>query len=335
MNLYLDNGYANMGGIIDIPVPFIFCIGGRGTGKTYGALKEIVSRETTFFLMRRLQSHIDIISKPEYSPFKKLNMDLHWNISVETIAKNQAAFYRDEGESPIGYAGALSTISKIRGFDSSDVDIILYDEFVPERHEHTIKNEGAAFLNAYETINRNRELSGGKPVKCLCLGNAENIMNALFVELGLVRKAEQMLRKGQTTSIDSKRGVAIVFLKDSPISKKKKDSALYRLTSGNEFEQMALNNDFVEREYNNVKSLKISELRPIVTVGELTLYNHKVSGMLYASTHSSGSVPVYGTSEQEIIRFRRAYPWIFKMLLDGKIIFEEFLCNALLTKYLS
>ena len=37
--LYLKSGYLNYSEVLDSGVPFIFIVGGRGTGKTYGALK--------------------------------------------------------------------------------------------------------------------------------------------------------------------------------------------------------------------------------------------------------------------------------------------------------
>ena len=40
--LYLDSGYLNAKWVIDLPYPFVFCVGGRGTGKTYGALDTCV-----------------------------------------------------------------------------------------------------------------------------------------------------------------------------------------------------------------------------------------------------------------------------------------------------
>ena len=42
MNLYTADGYADMSAIYNIDVPFIFVIGGRGTGKTYGILKYVL-----------------------------------------------------------------------------------------------------------------------------------------------------------------------------------------------------------------------------------------------------------------------------------------------------
>ena len=85
----------------------------------------------------------------------------------------------------------------------------IFDEFIPERHERPIKNEGAAFLNAYETMNRNRELQGYKPIQTLCLANANDLGNPIFMELGLVSRAMRMQQTGKTMSLLRDRGIGI------------------------------------------------------------------------------------------------------------------------------
>ena len=334
MKLYQDSGYVNIKGIIDLGLPFNFVIGGRGTGKTYTALKTAVEENINFFLMRRTQAQADLINKPEFSPFKTINRDCHWDIQTKTVSKYNSAFYSgEENGNIIGYTGALSTISNIRGFDAQDVKLTIYDEFIPERHERPIKNEGAALLNAYETINRNRELNGEKPLQLLCLANANDLGNPIFMELNIIAKAERMRRKGREISIDKNRGIGIFMLTNSPISTNKRNTALYKLTNGSEFEKMSIDNDFAERNYNNVVVRPLLEYRPVVSVGEITVYAHKNSGKLYVSTHKTGSPPIFGTGGNDLARFRRAYFWIWDEYIRNNIEFEEILCEMLLTKY--
>ena len=66
---------------------------------------------------------------------------------------------------------ALSTFGNLRGVDFSDVDMIFFDEFVPQKNARPIKAEAEAFFNLYETVNRNRELDGRPPVRVLMLSN--------------------------------------------------------------------------------------------------------------------------------------------------------------------
>lgn len=335
MKLYQDNGYINIRGILAENLPFNFVVGGRATGKTYTSLKTTIEDDIKFMFMRRTQAQADLINKPEFSPFKSINRDNHWDISTKPISKYNSGFYNSadsENDTPIGYTCALSTVSNIRGFDAQEVTLLIYDEFIPERHERPIKNEGAAFLNAYETINRNRELSGKAPLQVLCLANANDLSNPIFLELGLVKKAEKMQRKGQEISIDRERGIGIFMLNESPISSQKRNTALYRATRDSEFERMSLNNDF-NSDYSSVVVRPLIEYRPVVAVGEICIYSHKNSNKLYVSTHCTGTPPRYSSGENDLSRFRKAYFWIWTEYMQNNVEFEEILCEILLTKY--
>lgn len=333
MNLYHDSGYFNIENILLKEYPFNFIVGGRGTGKTFGALKYAVESCRKFMFMRRTQSQIDLIAKPEFSPFKSLNDMFGWNITVSPITKYNAGFYMGEDSKLIGYTCALSTVSNLRGFDASDVDLIIFDEFIPERHERPIKNEATALLNAYETINRNRELQGRKPAQLLALANANDLGNAVFLELGLVRIAERMRMKGNELYSNKERGILMAILQGSPISKDKKETALYKLSKGSEFDRMSTENTFELSDYGEVRGQKLSEYKPIVTIGELTIYAHKSNHTYYASTHASGSPVKYGAGETDKARFRRSFGWLWLEYMRNRIIFEEHLCEILFTKY--
>lgn len=341
MNIYQDSGYINIRAVLKMGLPFTFVIGGRATGKTYTSLETAVEDSIIFMFMRRTQAQADLINKKEFSPFKPLNSDHGWNITTKPITKYNSAFYDsiiEEGKEvvqglPKGYTCALSTIANMRGFDASDVELLIYDEFIPERHERPLKNEGMAFLNAYETINRNRELKGRKPLQALCLANANDLANPIFMELNLVRKAEQMRRKGREISVDVSRGIAIILLNDSPISFKKRNTALYKLSQGSEFAEMSIENNFIGEESGIIKSRNLAEYKPIVAVGEICIYSHKSNNRLYVSTHRIGSPPTFGSGEVERKRFQRLYNWIWFEYLANNIEFEEILCEILLTKY--
>jgi hypothetical protein len=336
MKLYLDSGYPDMKMIHALKAIFLLLYGGRGTGKTYGALQLVIDNKIKFMFMRRTQTQADLINKPDFSPFKPLNIDRGWNITTQPVSKYNAAFYDTvDGVAtgaPLGYTCALSTVSNIRGFDASDIDLLIYDEFIPEKHERPLKNEGDAFLNAYETINRNRELKGRPPLKVICLSNSNDLANPIFMTFGLVRKANQMRKNKQEISVDYERGIAMIDMFDSPISKQKKNTALYRATGDNKFSRMALNNEFSGDEMGRIASRPLAEYRPIVAIGEICIYQHKSRREYYVSTHTTGTPPTFGDGDTERARFRRIYSWVWDEYMDNNIEFEEYLCEILLTK---
>lgn len=342
MKIFRDDGYLDMGAIMAEGYPFTLVCGGRGTGKTFTALYETIKDNIRFMLMRRMQTQVDMINKPEFSPFKAHERVFGWHIGLEKIGKSNSAIYHqklcDDGYksvgAPIGYTAALATISNMRGFDASDVKRVIFDEFIPEKHERPIKNEAAAIFNAYETINRNRELSGEKPLQMVFLANSNRLDNPLFMELQLVTRAERMLKTGQHVWTDDKRGIMLVMFADSPISARKADSSLYRLTSGSDFSAMALRNDFNTENTGSVKPRPLREYNPIVKVGEITVYRHKRDGQkIYVSAHKTGSPPEYGTGDVELGRFCRAYSWIWFDYLENRVEFESTMCELLFQNY--
>lgn len=343
MKLYQENGYVDISSIVNRGLPFNFVVGGRGTGKTYNALTYCLDNDVKFIFMRRTQSQCDLISKPQFSPFKTICRDRHISIVTGSISKyNSAFFYEtfedDEGSSkglPIGYTAALSTISNIRGFDASDVDLLIMDEFIPERHERPIKNEFDAFLNAYETINRNRELSGSRPLQALCLSNANDIANPYFIGFNLVQRAVRMMEKNISVWTDTERGIGLYFLQESIISEAKSATALYRASKGSSFAEMSLGNKFVANEFGRIGSKPLREYIPIVSIGELCIYKHKSNGEYYASCHKMGSPPEFSTGDTERKRFQRVYAWLWGQYMSNRIVFEEYLCEVLFNKYFS
>ena len=335
MKIFDTNGYVNVRGILEEGYPFNFLIGGRGTGKTYTTLKVAREDRKKFMLMRRTQSQADLISKPEFSVFKPLNMDLGWNIQVHRISKYNSAFYELDGEleTEIGYTCALSTISNMRGFDASDIELLIYDEFIPEKHERLLKNEADALFNAYETMNRNREIKGIAPIQMVCLANANDITNPVFESLNLIRIADRMQKGNSDRWTDDKRGLQLIMLHRSPISKKKSNTVLYNLTEGSEFASMALDNDFnVDRQH--IRPRPLSEYTPVCTVGELCIYRHKSENRLYCSTHLSGVFNrKFSLSDTDRLHYQRIFRSHWDMYIGSKIDFEDVLSEKLFIKY--
>lgn len=345
MSFYLDTGYFDFRKAAALGYPWTWIIGGRGTGKTFGGLSTSVEDGIPFMLMQRKQSQLDVLNSPAFSPFKKINKVKGWQVIPKAVTKNSAAFYHSRQDqkgktiiegAPLGYTMALSTIGNVRGFDGSDVERMLFDEFIPEKTDRAIRNEAEALVAAYESISRNRELEGRKPLQFFGMANALDLGNCHLIYHGLVRVLEKMERTGQTLYTDDKRGICVINLGDSPISVQKQDTALYRMLGENTaYSQMALGNTFAFEDRDDVRSRPLAEYKPMVTVGEVTVYRHKSREAFYVSPHRSGSPATFGAGETDLARFRRRYGIeLWSALLDHRMEFEDFLSKTLLTKYL-
>ena len=342
MDVYLPNGFLNFKYIIESSIPYWFIVGGRAIGKTFGALYEPLVMGLKIIYMRRTQAQTDLINPQEFSPDKAIMREYpEYKITTETITKYNAAIYRESDEDPdnrvlIGYTAALSTFSNIRGFDASECDILIFDEFCPESHERLIKNEASAFLNCVETISRNRELSGRPPLKVICLSNSNQLGNPLFVELRLVRICEKLRNQGEDLYLNQRRGVAVLMPHDSPISRAKKNTSLYRLAGErSEFGQMALGNEFVSEGFSESRSINIKSLVPLVTVGKVTIYRTKQEGKkYYCSEFRSGNAPQFADNDIDMVRFHNNYAWVRDAYIGNNIVFEDHSAEIYLKKYL-
>lgn len=341
MDVYLENGFLDFKFIYRSKIPFWFVVGGRAIGKTYGSLYDALELGLKIIYLRRTQSQADIVSRPEFSPYKAIMRDHpEYTIITEPITKYNAGIYRigenEDDKYLVGYTAALSTFSSIRGFDASDCDVLVFDEFCPESHERLIKNEAEAFLNCVETISRNRELMGRPPLKVLCLSNSNQLGNPLFVELRLVRVCEKLRNQGEDLYLNQKRGVAVLMPHDSPISKAKQQTSLYKLAGDrSDFSQMAIGNEFVSEGFSESRSMDLKNLIPLVTIGKVTIYKNKGDGKkYYCSEHRTGNAPSFQDNDIDMVRFHNNYSWVRDVYISNKIIFEDHSAEILLKKYL-
>ena len=335
MNYYLDSGYLDMPKIIEQDnSPFIVVMNGRGTGKTFGALQYVIERGVKFILMRRTQTQVELLRTDELSPFKAVNRANNWEITVSPINKYVSGVYRpldEERKELCGYILALSTFSNLRGFDASDVKLIIYDEFIPEPHDRPIKQEGQAFLNCYESINRNRELSGQVPLKVLLLSNTNTMYSPILESLGVLSTVEKMKRHNKEYS-RYKNLVSVYMPVASPISEAKRATVLYQIASNGDFVNMAIDNAFSTGDTEYIGSKPLNEYLPLVSCAGIIIHRHKSADSFYVTENNSGRID-YGQSKTEKIRFSTKYGYLYFKYIKGKITFQNFSCKMFFEWY--
>lgn len=340
MDIIASNGYLNVPGIIDAGYTFNIILSGRGVGKTFGFLKWLRDQaEQTggrFAYMRRLQTQIDLCGKQEFSPFKKLDQVYHTETPVKAISKYSVGFYNADKSKLLGVGVALSTFGSLRGFDGSDITSILYEECIPKQGERRLKEEAAMLWDAYETINRNRELEGQPATRLFCIGNSNNTASDLLVDMNLVSRIERMKEKGIELYTDRKRSLLVIVLGSSSVGERKRRTALYQfLGDDSGYTSAALDNDPDEEWGARNRSRPLQEYRPVVTVGDITVYRHKSRREYYVSSHKSGNPPTYGTGPMDLDRFRVRYRSdLWAAVLNNKVVYERTNAEILLIKYL-
>ena len=329
-DLYTSKGWINPNVIIDNPCPFVLVIGGRGIGKTYGVLSEVYKRRTPFLYMRRTQIQLDSVTVPALSPFNQINKDMGVNVCCEKIGKNTIGFYdgkiQEDGTitpegSVLGVGIALSTFASIRGMSAEKYEVLIFDEVIPERHERPIKEEELAFANALESLNRNRELLGRPPLKVILLSNSNTINSRIIAALGCTNELEKMRRKNQSYK-ELNGDIAIIRYIDSPISERKKNTALYRVIQNNDFQKMSLDNDFAASDFEQVINKPLKEFNPVVSVGNMTVYKHKTNREYYIISGVKSSVR-FSTLPIDIKAFKTQYPHLYGAYIHKRLYFQN------------
>lgn len=321
--------------IINLPVPFIFVIGPRGIGKTYGAIQTLIKRKELFLLMRSTQIQADLIANDEFTPLKEPLEALGKEYSVIPFIRQSKKIVNPNSGDTYCYTGALSTFGNMRGFASLETKAMLYDEFVPQPGERSVKDAGELLFHAYETINRNRELQGQPPVKLICCANSFMLANDVFMTLGIVTLATRMVASKRSVHIDKERGFALIIPYQSRISQQKANTALYRLSQDDIFNGVALENAFVNDIEENIKPQPIREYRLLCTVGEISIYKHKSEKRYYVASHAAGAAKDnYQINRFDLERFKKKYGWLWFEFLSHTIWFEHYPAQVLLEKYL-
>lgn len=344
--------YLNVWDYKDDAFPFQIFTGARGTGKTYSALCGAVgikefndNNGEKFILMRRTQDELESLSDGKAgegaNPFKPINKAYGLNIGLMPIKKKIHGIYNrvkaDDGTDvpsgvPIGYGIALSTIGTVRGVDLQDCSDCIYDEFIPESHVRSMRDEFSAFANAYETINRNRELAGLPALRMWLLSNANRIDNDIFTGLGIVADIEKMLKAGKHHKYYKDRGLAVHIMPPSAdFIEEKSKTALYKLTKGTRFYDMALNNEFAYDDFSYVGYENIAGYVPMCAIDNAYIYQRKNSQRYYV-TYSPCKCAHYDSSiKSDVIAFQRDYGVILHdPFVYGCIKFESYALKSML-----
>ena len=327
MSIYLDNGYLNYDEILKYKCPFTFIIGGRATGKTFGAIKTALELRAEFIFMRRTQAQLEIIKRPEYSPFGAINREL--GLDIQSVPNGRYTADICQGEKVLGHMLALSTVSNLRGF-SSGAELLIYDEFIPELHEKPFQGgpdaEFSAFANAYETINRNRELQGREPLQCLILSNSNTLKNPLLEGFGLIDILERKKKHGKKEYINKQRGIAVFLLDDSKISEQKKHTAIYKAAEGTNFYKMAISNLFANDSPENIKSEDLKPYNILFTIEDnFSVYKHKSEKKYYISAYKKGNGGEdFTDSKMDKKRILKKYGFLIDTRMRNNIYFESY-----------
>lgn len=321
---------------------FNIVIGGRQTGKTFNGIYESVKEyNERIIYMRRTEDELITICKNDdnvdVSPFAKINKrsrECDWlkPCNFKCGMTNKHIAYIQESDKPVGMMLALSTVSKMRGIDAVDYDIMIYDEFIPEEHVRLLgtgDKEATAFFNACNTLIRDVEIIYNKKIPVYLFSNSNNIRHPILKVLGLVPIIERMIKKmGDKPSafLDMpEKELTITLYNSSELQEELKNTSLAKLTRGTQFYDMAYNNKFAFNDFSNIRSIEKSKLVGLCVYGNCNIYEIKNSGGIYVSVMRLKGRPRFNNDEQGTINFNIEYGrLLYRYYSIGLLFFENY-----------
>lgn len=331
-------------------------IGGRNCGKTYSALKNVYLNRKKFCFLKRTGDDVDLLTSGsgkvgsknnefgiDLSPFKSINRDLLCDVRAYDIKKGLGAFYEHlNGEligTPLGYLLALNYVSKFKGFDLSDCDYLIFDEFIPQPWDRVNRKEGEQLLDLYKTISRDREHRSKGPLKLLCLANAVNISNPVMNILEITNDVAFMQISGLESRYIEHRGIFIHIINDNPdFVKKEKDSKIYAAMGETAWGRMAFDNQFAYNDFSAIGKTSLKGYKPVCSLSfkNDNFYIYMKDGNYYMTTsrHDKQTEIFNLNRENDQKLFFNSYIYELKeACINGKMLFEEYTMYDLIINY--
>lgn len=324
MKMYMKNGYVNMRDIIHSAYTFIFAVGARAIGKSYNTWETIIddSLETgkKFIYLRITEDEIDTVCTAESNPIDDV-AKYRGRTELKKINKHMVGVYLDE--KLIGICSSLRNFAKVRGMSFQEYSIIFLDEFIRESHQNKLKHLGEALLQLYETVNRNRELNGEDAVKLVCLSNSLDFNNDILIEFDLIEPIRKMKKNKEQFYFSNARSLLLIYPQRSPISEKKKETALYKLGS-QKFNKMALDNEFREYFEGNVRSLNLKGFKPMYIFDNMCFYRSTNADRIWyvTETRKGNFLEEYADTNYERIQFLKRHIILHDLYYADKVFFE-------------
>lgn len=299
-------------------------IGGRGIGKTYSALSYVIECGEPFIYLRNTDVQLNECCDDFGNPFKRLNKDFGWNIS---IAKNKQHGNIYNNDKLIGYACALSTFRNLRGVDLSDIKTVIFDEFIESRRLSF--DQFKAFTHFYETVNRNRDIMGEDPLKVLLLSNSQSLNNPILIGYDLVGQIENMM----THNIRKyKRGDIFLLLPVSEISDLKAQTEHYKSLKNTRMYDEIIKNKFSHDSFYNIVAKKpMNEYKPLCKIDDIYIWMHKSTMQKYACYIQANNIPEFDSRDTGLAFYRKYGKTLHLEYVNGSL---EFSCFQIKSKLL-
>lgn len=311
------DGYYHIGkDLEDYPEAWCYVVWShRGPGKTYSGLWYSLGNEIPIIYMKRTIEDVELIcSANEFgfdpSPYVPINRDKGTNIKPKIIKNGIGGFWETDSEGtpvgiPVSYILACNAIKKFKGFDFSQCDWILFDEFIPQLGERTSagNKEGELMLDLYMTVARDRQRRGKKPLKLILFANSEEISTPITNTLEIVDIMADLNASGESHFYDEERGILLhhITRQEFPMQEEEKEG-IFKAMQNTAWGAKAFEGDFANNDFTNVEQIRLKEFKPMIHLHYKThdyyIYLRQRDGMYYMCKSRASCVFDYDLNKE-------------------------------------
>lgn len=328
MGLYKENGYLNYKYICDVGQRYIDIIGGRGIGKSHlicdiwneSKLPILYVRRTNVALENSFSTIGDFV-KPDW--FGK-DIRLKYN-DKKGYGK---AYLTDEdlqNDKPFIVGVSLSTFQNKTGIDFTRFYDVIFDEFIPQKGDRSIKNEFQAYKNIMEVLFRNRPESETEKIRTWFFGNSNAIMSNILIGYRLIPDCYKAVKeRTEITQVD-RCETTLILPFNSPVSEKKRQNAFYRnLPKGRA--KMELDNEFMDLEDDRIRHQNLKEYTHDMKTPLFSVWLHKSDFKFYITKPMKAHCEdVFDASPSSLERWQSSSKKYLKpMFISGDITFSDY-----------
>lgn len=297
---------------------FNFCLGARGTGKTFAFKKWALTSQGQTVWLRRYQEDIDdLLTKFLGDMYAEHVVEPEDNIEI----KNGTLYIN--GMEKIFFV-SLSTSTRKKSQSFHGVDKIIYDEvFEGVGNRRYLKNEVDILLELYETVNRLR-LDGRKDVRVYLLSNKTTFVNPYFTYWNILPFTERFKT--------FKEGLIVVEnYENKDFNKLKKESKFGQLITGTKYGDYAIDNEIWldDNAFIGDKPADAKRCMCNIRYGDIHIGMWECDIGLYFGTELNPNRLSYTTmyeakdDEYPLISTRQPMKLIKEAYLQGKVLFKN------------
>lgn len=320
----------------------------RGAGKTYSGLLTAYKHNIPIIYMKRTNDDVAFICKGDVdgldtSPYVPLNRDHGIEVYAKNIDKGVGGFWHyEEGQPeglPVAYCLSLNATKRVKGFDASRCDWIIFDEFIPQLGERVSRSEGEQLLDLYMTVSRDREKRGKDHLKLVLFANAEEISTPITNTLEIVDTMANMQATGTNIYYDAERGILIhhVSNEESPVTDEEK-SGIYKAMINTSWGQKSFEGTFSHNDFSNVVPRSLKGYIPFIHLHYKThdYYIYRNSNGYYYMCYSPGrcqfEYDLNRENEQKAFYFEQQID-LWDICVEDKLKFQTYSMYDLIIHY--